>query len=322
MPHRHKPHLNTPHQVQKQTHLRTPADVHYSLAWRILGIMGAVIGVRWIQQHRWGRLLIGAAVSHRLWRYAHHHEPSQPALRHIQINDWRIPPGFDGFRIGQISDIHLGQPYSHDNLQWAITQMQLHQPDMIVLTGDMVNDRESIGTLPHYVRQLRAPYGVYAIPGNHDYVEEIDDVIQALSFAGIPLIRNQGFVVHLHGDALFVAGVDDIWHGQMRLDKAMAANTAHLPTLLLAHSPDTVHEALDYPNIVLQLSGHVHGGHIRLPIIGPLARPRYGRHYTHGTHRVGHIWLHVSLGLSGRQLRIGNSPEVGIITLSHHQGGA
>jgi predicted MPP superfamily phosphohydrolase len=287
----------------------------------MLVAIGGMIGLRWIQQRRWGRLLLGAAVGYQLWRYAHHHEPSQPEMRHVRIADRRIPPGFDGFRIGQISDIHLGQPYSHDNLRWAIAQMQHHQPDMIVLTGDMVNDRESIGALPHYLRQLRAPYGVYAIPGNHDYVEDINDVRHALTFAGIPLMCNQGFVVHLHGDALYVAGVDDIWHGQMRLDKAMTSNTTQLPTLLLAHSPDTVYEALDYPNIVLQLSGHVHGGHLRLPVIGPLARPRYGRHFTHGTYHVEHVWLHVSLGLSGRQLRLGNIPEVGIITLAHHQGG-
>jgi len=321
MPHRYKPQINTPHKADSRTHLRTPADVYYSTAWRILGFIGTVIGIRLLQQRRWGSLMAGAVLGHRLWRYAHHHEPSQPVLHQIAIHDRRIPLGFDGFRIGQISDIHLGQPYSHANLAWAIAQMQQQQPDMIVLTGDLVNDRESIGTLPHYVRQLRAPYGVYAIPGNHDYVEEIDDVAQALTFAGIPLMRNQGFEVHLHGDTLYIAGVDDIWHGQMRLDTAMASNMNQHPTLLLAHSPDTVFEALDYPHIVLQLSGHVHGGHVRLPIIGPLARPRYGRHYTHGTHRVDHVWLHVSLGLSGRQLRLGNAPEVGIITLSHHQGG-
>lgn len=321
MPHRHKPYINTPHQAKQSHHLRMPADVHYSTAWRIVVGLGAIIGIRWIQQRRWGRLLFGAALSHQLWRYAHHHEPSQPALRHIRIADQRIPPGFDGFRIGQISDIHLGQPYSHENLRWAIAQMKQQQPDMIVLTGDLVNDRDSIGLLPHYLSQLHAPYGIYAIAGNHDYVEEIDDVMQALTFAGVPLMRNQGFVLHLHGDAMYVAGVDDIWHGHMRIDTAMASNTNQLPTLLLAHSPDTVYEALDYANIVLQLSGHVHGGHIRLPILGPLARPRYGRHYTHGTHHVNQVWLHVSLGLSGRQLRLGNTPEVGIITLSHHQGG-
>lgn len=318
---RRKPHYNTPQQPPVQTFLRTPADVYYSGRWGIMAVLSALAGVQWIKHRRWGRIFVAAMIGHRIWRYAHHHEPQQPVLRHITINDRRIPPGFHGFKIGQISDIHLGQPYSHQNLQWAIAQMRTHDPDMIVLTGDLVNNRESIGTLPYYLRRLHAPYGVYAIPGNHDYVEEIDDVIHALAFAGIPMLRNQGFPIHLHGDSMYLAGVDDIWHGQMRLDVAMAANTRHMPTILLAHSPDTILEAIDYPHLVLQLSGHVHGGHLRLPVLGPLARPRYGRRYTHGTQCVQHVWMHISLGLSGRQLRIGNPPEATIITLSHHQGG-
>lgn len=313
---RSKARINSPHPHPPTTYLRTPADVHYSKSWGILTLLSLIIGVRWIAQRRWGRLFVGALMSHRLWKYAHTQEPQHPELRHITIHDHRIPPGFDGFRIAQISDIHLGQPYSDANLRWAIAELEQHAPDLIVLTGDLVNDRDSISTLPHYMRLLRAPYGVYAIPGNHDYVEEIDDVIHALTFAGIPLIRNQGFVIHHHGDEMYLAGVDDIWHGHMRLDKAMQGHHANLPTILLSHSPDTVLEALDYPNIVLQLSGHVHGGHIRLPILGPLATPRYGRRYTHGTHQINHVWLHISLGLSGRQLRLGNRPEVGLITLS------
>lgn len=318
---RRKPIYNTPQRPPDATYLRTPADVYYSRAWRILALLGVVTSMRWVVQRRWGYLIAATMIGRRVWQYAHRQEPQQPQLRQITITDSRIPPGFNGFRIGQISDIHLGQPYSHQNLQWAITQMRAHNPDLIVITGDMINNRASISDLPYYLRQLRAPYGVYAIAGNHDYVEEIDDVVRALTFAGVPLLRNQGFMIHLHGDMLYLAGVDDIWHGQMRFDKAMAANDIHAPTIVLSHSPDTVLDALDYPQVVLQLSGHVHGGHLRLPIIGPLARPRFGRHYTHGTHRVAQVWMHISLGLSGRQLRIGNPPEVGIITLAHRGGG-
>lgn len=320
MAHHPKRIRNTPERNVHHPTIRQPADVYFNPAWAIVALFGALMGAHWLRNHRWLHLFICAMVGKRVWQYVRHHEPQQPALQHVSICDRRIPPGFHGFRIGQISDIHLGQPFSHENLRWAIQQMQQHNPDLIVLTGDLVNDRESITDLPYYLRQLRAPYGVYAIPGNHDYVEEIDDVIHATSFAGIPMIRNQGFMLNLHGDSLYVAGVDDIWHGQMRLDRAMASNTTQLPTILLAHSPDCVREALDYPHIVLQLSGHVHGGHMRLPLLGLLARPRFGRLYTHATQRVHHVWLHISLGLSGRQLRLGNPPEATIFTLLHDQG--
>ena len=95
------------------------------------------------------------------------------------------------------------------------------------------------------------------------------------------------------------------------------AESGGLPTILLAHSPDSVLEAQQYANIVLQLSGHVHGGHVYVSGLGLLARPRFGMHYTRGTYQVGTTWLHVSVGLSGRALRLGNPPEVGIITLRH-----
>jgi predicted MPP superfamily phosphohydrolase len=88
---------------------------------------------------------------------------------------------------------------------------------------------------------------------------------------------------------------------------------------LLAHSPDAVIEACQYPGIVLQLSGHVHGGHVRLPALGPLAKPRFGLKYTHGTYRVASTDLHVSIGLGGRPFRLGNTPELTIFRCVHRK---
>ncbi len=307
--------LHTPASPPAPAYVASPADVYYSRRWRwALGIM-AVIGFQLIRQRRWGIIAgIGLIVS-RIWRYARQHEPATPALTPVHIYDARIPAGFDGFTIGQISDIHLGQPFSDANLRWAIITLNASTPDLIVLTGDLVNDRPAVTRLPYYLRQLRAPYGVYAITGNHDYVEGIDDVAQALQVAGIPLLRNQGFMLNHHGDNLWVAGTDDWWHGQMRIDRAIADAPAQTPVILLAHAPDAAFEASTYPQILLQLAGHVHGGHLNLPGLGPLARPRFGRWLTQGTQRINTMWLHISLGLSGRQLRIGSRPEVGIIHL-------
>lgn len=296
--------------------IKHPADVKYGRRWQIATLCASWWGIRSLRRRQWRQVLasggIGAAV---LW-YARFHEPARPVLRHITITDARIPAQFDGLRIGQISDMHLGQRYSDANTQWAIDALTKHAPDVIVITGDLVNERPAIGRLVYLLRQLRAPLGVYAIPGNHDYVEHIDDVAQAIQLAGIPLLRNQGVRLTRHGATMWLAGVDDMWHGSMQIDTAMA-NADGLPTILLAHSPDSVLEAQQYANIVLQLSGHVHGGHIYVKGLGLLARPRFGMHYTRGTYHVGSTWLHVSVGLSGRALRLGNPPEVGIITLRH-----
>jgi predicted MPP superfamily phosphohydrolase len=290
--------------------------VYYSRRWRwALGIM-AVIGLRLIRQRRWGIIAsIGIIVS-RIWRYARQHEPATPALTPVHIYDARIPAGFDGFTIGQISDIHLGQPFSDANLRWAITTLNASAPDIIVLTGDLVNDRPAVTRLPDDLRQLRAPYGVYAITRQPRLCsKELHDVAQALQVAGIPSLRNQGFMLNHHGDNLWVAGIDDWWHGQMRIDRAIADAPAQTPVILLAHAPDAAFEASTYPQILLQLAGHVHGGHLNLPGLGPLSTPALWALATQGTQRINTMWLHISLGLSGRQLRMGSRPEVGIIHL-------
>ncbi|MCX6014934.1 MAG: metallophosphoesterase [Chloroflexales bacterium] len=312
---RGKPAIHTPANPSKPTHIQHPAEVYYGLAWRWVFGLCALFGIRLVRQRRWGLIAGIIAFIAGLYRYAAKLEPAQPQLHHVHIQDDRIPIGFEGFTIAQISDIHLGQPYSDANLRWAITMLNAQSPDLIVLTGDLVNDRTAFERLPFYLRKLHAPYGIYAITGNHDYVEGIADFIQALHFAGVPLLRNQGFVLNHKGDNIWIAGTDDLWHGQMRIDRAVADAPEHMPVLLLAHAPDAIYEANAYPNIFLQLAGHVHGGHIRLPGLGPLARPRFGRWFTHGTQRVSYTWLHISLGLSGRSLRLGNPPEVGLIHL-------
>lgn len=311
----HQHPLHTPADTPTPAYIATPADVTYSRRWRWLAGIGALCGLRLVYRRQWGIIAALGWVGLKIWHYARHREPATPILTHVHIYDTRIPTGFDGFTIGQISDIHLGQPYSDSNLRWAITTINALSPDMIVLTGDLVNNRPAIARLPYYLRQLHAPYGVYAITGNHDYVEGIDDVHQALQVCGIPLLRNQGFMVNHHGDNLWIAGSDDWWHGQMRIDHAITDTPAHTPIILLAHAPDAAYEASTYPQIILQLAGHVHGGHLNLPLLGPMARPRFGRWLTHGTQRVNGMWLHISRGLSGRQLRLGSRPEVGLIHL-------
>jgi predicted MPP superfamily phosphohydrolase len=297
--------------------LRQPADVTISRRWQLLVMLAGLWGWRQLQQHQWHRLTAALAATLGVVWYARYREPATPVLRRIEICDSRIPREFDGFTIGQISDIHLGQPHSHANLRWARDCMQTLRPDLIVFTGDLVNERPAIGRLAYELTQFQAPMGCFAIAGNHDYVEKIDDVIQACALAGIPLLRNTGVALRRAGATLWLAGVDDIWHGSMRIDHALRG-ADQLPIILLAHAPDIVLQASAYANIVLQLSGHVHGGHLHVPGLGPLARPRYGVHYTRGTHRVGNTWMHVSLGLSGRALRFGSPPEVGLITLRHH----
>lgn len=302
--------LRQPETPEQLPTIAVPADVEFSVAWRSVLALASIWLAASVLNKRWWMLALGGFFGGVLWRYARYHEPARPRLVRRTIGDPRWGAALDGLTIAQISDIHLGQPHSAENLEWTIAQLAIHKPDLIVLTGDLVNNRPALSHLGFFLRRLHAPCGVYAIAGNHDYAENIDDVRTTLAFVGIPLLQNHGKILQYNGASFWLAGVDDIWHGSFDLAAALADAPAEIPVVLLAHSPDTVQAATAYPAIVLQLSGHVHGGHIRLPILGPLARPRYGRHYTHGTHRVGSVHLHISLGLSGRPVRLGNPPEL------------
>ncbi|MFM2308617.1 MAG: hypothetical protein RLY87_737 [Chloroflexota bacterium] len=290
--------------------IAVPADVEFSVAWRFVLALASVWFAIAVLKKRWWTLATFGFVGGALWRYARHHEPARPTVVTRTISDSRWGDALEGFTIAQISDIHLGQPHSDENLEWTIGQLLTLRPDIIVLTGDLVNNRPALSRLSMYLHRLHAPCGVYAIAGNHDYAENIDDVRAALEFVGIPLLQNQGKIVQYRGASLWLAGVDDIWHGNIDIAAAVQSAPGDMPIVLLAHSPDTVREASAHAAVVLQLSGHVHGGHIRLPLLGPLARPRFGRLYTHGTQRVGSVHLHISLGLGGRPVRLGNPPEL------------
>jgi predicted MPP superfamily phosphohydrolase len=311
--------LRQPEQPNWAPAIHAPPDIHFSVAWRYLFALLSMWCGTAIYRSDWWRIASLGFLGGVLWRYARTHEPAHPHIVFCTIADARFAPAMDGFTIAQISDIHLGQPHSDVNLQWSIQQLSRYKPDLIVLTGDLVNDRPALTRLSNYLRRMHAPCGVYAIAGNHDYTEEVDDVRHALEFVGIPLLQNQGLLIHHNGVPFWLAGVDDVWHGQMDIASAVKSAPPDVPIILLAHSPDAILEACQYPAIVLQLSGHVHGGHVRLPALGPLAMPRFGRHYTHGTHRVGATHLHVSIGLSGRPFRIGNTPELTILRCFHRK---
>ena len=313
--------IKSPEQPAVIPVIAIPSDVHFSVAWRLLVLLGgAVVGLL-LWKRQWHAIATLGFTAGALWRYGRHHEPAHPRLVQRTIADPRFPTALNGFTIAQISDIHLGQPHSDSNLAWTIETLQRIKPDLICLTGDLVNNRPALTRLSRYLRQLHAPSGMFAIAGNHDYAEGIDDVRTALSFAGVPMLLNQGITIQHNQCSVWLAGVDDVWHGRMDIDQAVRDAPAGMPIILLAHAPDAVREAKRYPNIVLQLSGHVHGGHVRVPGIGPLAKPRFGRHYTHGTLRVGTIHLHVSVGLSGRAFRLGNTPEVTLIRCMHLKEG-
>src|SRR5215212_4830796 len=291
-----------------------PMRISYTRAWFQAGVATALVGALGLRQFGWplaaGLGILGAAGL----AYTRRFEPAHPTLERVTLRLPTLPPALDGLRIGQITDTHLGLPFTADNLRWAVEQMQREQPDLIALTGDLAGLHEGIPEIPPLLSGLRAPLGVYAVPGNHDYWEGLADVHAALMLADIPLLMNEHRHLRWNGADFWLAGIDEIWDGSPNMATALEGVPGDAFTMLLAHSPDIADNAADY-GFALQLSGHTHGGHLRLPLIGPFARPRYGLRYVMGLYQVGAMTLYVSRGLGGLPMRLLCRPEATILTL-------
>ncbi len=246
-------------------------------------------------------------------------EPRRLHLQEYTLRLAALPDGLIGLTIGQLSDLHLGHRYSFVNTQRAIDHLLAAQPDLIVLTGDLVHTRAAIARLPEILQRLRAPLGVYAVPGNHDYWEGMPHIAAILREHGIHLLINRHRLIERNGARLLIVGIDDHWDGQPNLRLALGGAPTHDFRLLLAHCPDIADEAAAF-GFHLQLSGHTHGGHVRMPGLGPLCLPRHGWRYDMGHFRVGDMHLFVSRGVGGLPLRFGCPPEVSLLRLHRADG--
>lgn len=242
-------------------------------------------------------------------------EPGRPVLERVTVRLPTLPPELRGLRIGNLSDFHLDFPHTEANTRWAIQRMNQERPDLIVLTGDFVSFARAITDLPTLFGSLHAPpLGMYAVPGNHDHWEGIDTIRAHLEPLGIPFLMNRNQPLHWNGKTFWLAGVDDAWYGQPDLDASMQDIPSDAFTILLSHSPDYADNAVRY-NIALQISGHTHGGHMHLPLLGWFCVPFHGIRYISGLEQVGNMQLYVTRGLGGFPMRMNCPPEATILTL-------
>lgn len=200
-----------------------------------------------------------------------------------------------------------------------MAQANALRPDLVALTGDfLTRDPHAIGELALVLAHLHAPLGVYAVLGNHDLTSAEAALRRGLQRAGITLLVNEGVLVQKGGAHLFVAGLDECGRGAPDLDRAMqnrAAETA--VTILLVHQPDYADVTAQDGRTALQLSGHTHGGQVRLPFWGPIILPTYGKKYHSGLYQVGKMWVYTNrgLGVNGMPVRLNCPPEVTLLTL-------
>ncbi len=252
-------------------------------------------------------------------------EPNRPRVVHQEIQLRRWPSRMDGFTIALLSDFHYDPYFSVHPVRAAIGMVNALHPAMIVLTGDFVSvpdfgdpekGADSAEPCAQLLRQMQAPYGLWAVMGNHDVFTNSDRVIAALHAVGIKVLANQSTPIESNGARFWLSGIDDVLGGGADLEASLRAIPSGEPTILLAHEPDFADRASRYP-VDLQLSGHSHGGQVRLPFVRPLYLPDLARKYIWGLYKIGNLTLYTNPGLGTVEvpIRLNCPPEVTLLTL-------
>jgi predicted MPP superfamily phosphohydrolase len=235
----------------------------------------------------------------------------------------RLPETFRGMRVVQISDFHYAEFSEGYFLRDMVERVNRLRPDMVLLTGDFV----SFGPLPksfarrhaagcaEILSKIECPLR-YAIMGNHDCSVGEKYVIGPLRENGIPVLLNQAVPLERGGQRLWLAGLDSADQGKSRPEQAIPRAGGE-PVIVLAHEPDILPEIAKY-KADLVLSGHTHGGQVRLPFLPPLVLPPLGKKYVQGLFHYGDTQLYVNRGIGtvGLPIRLNCPPEITVLTLT------
>lgn len=238
-----------------------------------------------------------------------------------------LPAGFDGYRIAHLSDLH-GHEYGEDSRE-LVERVARENPDLIVITGDLIDQKSQLDMVPALARGLSAVAPTYYVTGNHEWAlgsKTVKELKALLGESGVTVLSNRWEAVERNGDRLALAGVDDPngYADQTTPEELYAwiqEDSPGLFTLLLAHRNDRFpqYAAAGYGFV---LSGHGHGGIVRLPFLGGLigTNRRLFPQWTSGLYAQGDSVLFVSRGLGNNTVpfqgfRIFNRPELAVVTL-------
>ena len=253
--------------------------------------------------------------------WARYGEPDWIEVTHHQVKLPALPAAFDGFRIAQISDIHLEDGDMTADLPRICQLVSTQNADAIVITGDYVTvpGNANPDDLMRGLAHLNAPSGVFGILGNHDLWSgpDVRVVQETLARTPVQLLVNQTHVWQRGGARLHLAGFDDFWSGTRDFDGVAAQVPDGEAAIALGHEPDFAVEVAQTQKFGLMLSGHSHGGQIALPGGIPIHVPQYARQFPRGWYEVNGLKLYTNRGLGtvGISMRFCARPEISVFTL-------
>jgi uncharacterized protein len=247
------------------------------------------------------------------------------SIERLNIQLDRLPDPFRGLRIVQISDFHYAEYTEPFFIREVVRHVNRLKPDVVVFNGDyvthgMFSKKKTKGfayKCAEILSGVECPLR-YSVLGNHDATFAESSVIDALTIHRLNLLNNAFTPLERDGKRLWFAGSGDVVEHQMDLDKAIppASRTDGEPVILMVHEPDVFPRVARH-NVDLMLSGHTHGGQVRIPFLPPFNMPDYGHNYIEGHFRLGSTQLYVNRGIGtvGLPVRFNCPPEITEITL-------
>ena len=250
-------------------------------------------------------------------------EPAWLAMHRytLQIPNWQAE--HRGLKVAILTDLHVGSPHTGlEKLKRVVERTNAEQPDLVVMLGDFVIQGVVGGRfiepepIAGVLQSLRAPLGVYAVLGNHDWWYDGARIGRALEGGGIIVLENKAHPVQYKGKRFWVVGIADLWTRKPDIEGSLGQIGSNDPVILITHNPDLFPNVP--PQVSLTLAGHTHGGQVNLPIAGRLVVPsKYGQRYAMGHIIEGgkHLFVGGGVGSSILPVRFRVPPEVVIVTL-------
>ncbi|QDP40028.1 metallophosphoesterase [Radiobacillus deserti] len=259
--------------------------------------------------------------------YAHEIEPKMLKIHSEPLRSSKIPNSFNGFKIVQFSDTHVGFHFSLEQLKQLVKEINKLEPDLVVFTGDLVDKPHTFEWNQSIITTLQAissKHGKYWIYGNHDHggygTEIVKETMEAAGF--VTLQNSHTLITNGQGDTIALSGLDDVMLGKPNIEQALQGIDKTLYSILLVHEPDFADISKNY-EVDVQLSGHSHGGQIQIPLIGYLYTPAYAEKYVEGKYSLDtkSMDLFVSRGIGTTRVpyRFLCKPEITVFSLRHER---
>ncbi len=256
--------------------------------------------------------------------YASLIEPGWLDVEEINIKLPRLSPKFSGFRIAQLSDIHIGGWMNQERLSQVVDTVISQTPDLVVMTGDYVighnwdgDVNSTLSVLRKELSRLTSQFLTLSVLGNHDHWLDAETVRKALQASGIVDIGNNIYTLESSGADLHIAGVDSIYVNRDDLNLVLAKIPEDGASILLVHEPDYADRSAETGRFDLQISGHSHGGQVVLPFIGPPILPKFAEKYPLGLYKIKEMYQYTNrgVGMTNPTIRFNCRPEITIFNL-------